>query len=343
MVPNTAQARIRLENICTIQGQHEQKLIGLGLVVGLKGTGDGGKHMPTIRALASALKLMYNPIDGPGDLKDVSNVALVVVEATVPAEGIRRGQKIDCFINSVGAAKSLRGGRLMMTPLGGQNISDERVMGIASGAVIIEEELVPTSGRITSGVVIASDVVNLFIENNSFRLLLDKEHSSFQAASEIAKAVNVDISFEANGRQLAKATGPGVVQVVIPEQYLVDPVRFVAQVLDVGVDNPHTQARVVINQKTKTVIVTGEVEISPVVINHRSLSVSVGDDGDAPADPVPGVGFVPVVDQQGRQSPQRLAQLTKALNQLKVPASDVIDIIKELHRTGKLHAVLIVE
>lgn len=337
------EARVRLENICSIAGQQEQKLIGLGLVVGLKGTGDGGKHMPAIRALASALKLMYNPVDGPADLKDVNNVALVVVEATVPAEGIRRGQKVDCFVSSIGAAKSLRGGRLMMSPLGGQTIADERVMGIASGAVILEDATTPTSGRIPAGVVISADVVNLFIENGTFKLLLDKEHSSFQAASEIARAINVDSSFEANNQVLAKAIGPGVVQVIIPRQYLVDPVQFVAQVLDVGVDNPHTQARVVINSKTQTVVVTGEVEISPVVINHRSLSVSVGGDSGAPAEPVPGVGFVPVLDQQGRYSPQRLEQLTKALNQLKVPTSDVIDIIKELHRTGKLHAVLIVE
>lgn len=343
LLPQGAQARVRLENICTIHGQQEQKLIGLGLVLGLKGTGDGGKSVPAIRALAAALKNLYNPVDGPGDLKDVTNVALVIVEATVPAEGIRRGQKIDCFINSVGGAKSLRGGRLMMTPLGGQNLSEEKVMGVASGALIIEDATTPTSARVPSGVVISSDIVNLFVDNGSFKLLLDKEHSSFQAASVIAQAVNADSTFEALGARIAKAIGPGVVQVLIPEQYLADPVQFVAQVLEVGVDNPHTQARVVINQKTQTVIVTGEVEISPVVVNHRSLSVSVGGDSDAPADPVPGVGFVSVLDQQARQSPQRLEQLTKALNQLKVPTSDVIDIIKELHRTGKLHAVLIVE
>lgn len=342
LIPQAAQARVRLENICTIQGQQEQKLIGLGLILGLKGTGDGGKNVPSIRALAAALKNLYNPVTSAAELKDVNNVALVIVEATVPAEGIRRGQKIDCFVNSIGAAKSLRGGRLMMTPLGGQNLSDERVMGMASGAVIIEEAAVPTSGRIPGGVVISSDVINMFVENGSFKLLLDKDHSSFQAASVIAQAVNADITFEANGQRLAKAIGPGVIQVVIPEQYLVDPIRFISQVLEVGVDNPHTQARVVINQKTQTVIVTGEVEISPVVVNHRSLSVSVGGEADAPADPVPGVGFVSVLDQPAR-SPQRLEQLTKALNQLKVPTSDVIDIIKELHRTGKLHAVLIVE
>lgn len=350
------QARVRLENICGIYGQHEQKLIGLGLVIGLKGTGDGGKYMPTIKALGTVLGLMHNPVDFADQLKDGANVALVLVEATVPANGIQRGQKIDCFVNSIGAAKSLRGGRLMMSPLGGQAVvddADERVMGIASGAVYIEDQSTPTSGKIPSGVTIAADIVNLFIHDNEFKLLLDSDHASFQSASEIARVVNADISFEANGRELAKAVGPGVVQVTVPEQYRNNPVQFVAQVLDVGIDNPHTQARVVVNAKSGTVIVTGEVEISPVVISHKNLSVSIGGaedggggdaGGGAPAaEPQPGIGFVPVMDQPGRQSPQRLKQLVAALNELKVPTGDVIEIIKDLHRTGKLHAVLITE
>src|SRR5262245_65865913 len=115
-----AGARAGLENICTIAGQQEQKLIGLGLVVGLKGTGDGGKYAPMINALGSALAQLNNPASGPADLKDASNVALVLVEATVPANGIRRGQRIDCYVNSIGAAKNLRGGRLMIAPLGSQ-------------------------------------------------------------------------------------------------------------------------------------------------------------------------------------------------------------------------------
>lgn len=342
--PGMAVARPRLENICTVSGQQEQKLIGMGLIVGLKGSGDGGKFMPMIKALGSALRQLDNPAEGAPELKDVNNVALVLIEATVPANGIRKGQRIDCFVNSIGAAKSLRGGRLMMSPIGGQRVEDDRVMGIASGAVQIEDPQSPTSGKVPQGVIVTEDVVNAFVENNKFRLLLDTDHSSFQSASEVARVVNADISFEANGRQLARAVGPGVVEVMLPEQYAHDPMQFIAQVLDVGIDNPHTQARVVVNSKSGTVIVTGEVEISPVVISHKSLSVTVGPPEDqAPADPVPGVGFVSLTDQPSRQSPQRLKALVDALNQLKVPTSDVIEIIKDLHRSGKLHAVLITE
>jgi flagellar P-ring protein precursor FlgI len=344
-----AEARTRLENICTISGQHEQRLIGLGLVTGLKGTGDGGKYLPMINALGAALVQLNNPASSAAELKDVGNVALVLIEATVPANGIRRGQRLDCYVNSIGAAKSLRGGRLMVSPLGTQIVSDNRVMGLASGAVLIEDAQVTTSGKIAGGVVVYEDVINNFVQNNQFTLLLDRDHASFRSASEVANVVNADISFEAGGQQLAKAISPGVVQVTIPEQYRSDPMRFIAQVLDVGIENPHTQARVVVNAKAGTVIVTGEVEISPVAISHKNLTLTVGTPeeqaaaGTPPAEPVPGVGFVPLMDQQTRQSPQRLKQLIDALNQLKVPTVDVIDILKDLHRAGKLHAELITE
>jgi flagellar P-ring protein precursor FlgI len=222
-------------------------------------------------------------------------------------------------------------------------------MGIASGPVFIEDAQILTSGKIPLGVVIEEDFkdfVSLFIENNAFTLLLDAAHSSFHAASEVARVVNADISFESNQRQLARAIAPGVIRVSVPEQYRNDPVQFVAQVLDVGIDNPHTQARVVLNAKSGTIIVTGEVELSPVVIAHQNLSVTVGDASQAPADGADagntGSRFVPLMDQS-LQAPQHLKELVEALNRLKVPTADIIEIIKDLHRSGKLHAVLITE
>lgn len=339
-----AQARTKLESICTISGQNEIRLVGMGLVTGLKGTGDGGKFLPMINALGMAFRKLNNPATGATELKDTTNVALVLVEATVPANGIRRGQRIDCFVNSIGAAKSLRGGRLMVTPLGSEIIDDDRVMGLASGALLIEDQAVTTAGRIAGGMVVTEDVIHKFIQNNHFTLLLDKDHATFRSASEVARAVNSDFSFE-SGTGLARAISPGSVQVTIPDAYRGDEVKFIALVLEVGIDNPHTQARVVVNAKAGTVVVTGEVEISPVAISHKNLTLTVGTEDQAaqPAEPAPGVGFAPLMDQQTRQSPQKLNQLISALNQLKVPTTDVIDILKELHRAGKLHAELITE
>lgn len=333
---STAHARVRLDDICTIYGQREIKLTGIGLVVGLNGTGDGGDNLPAMRALASAMKLMNSPVLDAKELRKANNVAIVWIEATIPQHGARRGQLIDCYVSSFMGAKSLRGGRLLAAPLETVQIGDSTVKGVASGAIEIEDAEVPTSGKITSGVQLRDDFVRDFIDvkrGHVLTLLLNGPHSSFRTASEVARVVNSEFSFEAGNRQLATAVGPGVVEVRVPEQYHDSPVEFVAQVLEVGIDNPVAQAKVVVNNKTGVVIVTGEVEISPVVITHKNLVVEVGDAG-APPPPAPFVS----VDQQERQGSQQLKQLVDALNQLKVEPKDVISIIRELHRSGRLHA-----
>ena len=163
MLQRAEAARTRLENICTLDGQREVKLTGLGLVVGLNKTGDGGKNLPAMRALAQALKLMNNPILGLDELRNADNVAIVLIEATVPATGIRRGQKIDCYVSSFLGAKSLRGGRLLATPLEEADIQSDKVAGIASGALRIESEKIQTTAKIINGVIIENNFINGFI------------------------------------------------------------------------------------------------------------------------------------------------------------------------------------
>jgi len=337
--PRPVQGRTRLENICTIYGQKEIKLVGIGLVVGLSGTGDGGDNLPAIRSLAAALRLLNTPVLKEAELKkNADNVALVLISGTVPKTGLRRGQKIDCIVSSPFGAKSLRGGRLLVTPVETADIDDDTAVGLASGPIYIEDPSTPTTGKIPGGIVLEEDFVTPFISYDDgepkITLLLDAEHSSFYASSEVATAINREFSFEAGNRELARPISPGVVEVIIPKQYRDSPVDFVAQVLDVGIENPHTQARVVVNSRSQVVIVTGEVEISPVVISHKNLTIEVGPQAAA----TPG-GFVVLNQDDGRQPSQQLKQLVNALNQLRVPTSDIISIIRELHRSGKLHAV----
>jgi flagellar P-ring protein FlgI len=335
-----ASARIRLENICSVYGQKEIKLTGIGLVVGLPGTGDGNKNLPTVRALAAALKLMNAPVLDPRELK-AENVAIVLIEGTVPKTGLKIGQSIDCHVSSIMGAKSLRGGRLLLSPVETADIRDDRPVGLATGPVRIEGD-VPTTGRIPGGIVLEENLLSEFIDRERghiVTLLLDGAHASFRSASEVAYVINEEFRFEV-GRDLARPVGPGFVEVVVPEAYRETPVRFVADLLGVGIDNPHSQARVVVNQDTETVIVTGEVEISPTLIAHKNLTVQIGGTplpGGAPE----GGRFVPLMDQQlgAGASPTQLKQLVDALNQLRVPTADVISIIRELQRTGKLHAI----
>ena len=123
-----AAARILLKNICRVKGQEENTLHGLGLVMGLKGSGDGGDFLPTIRGLSTALQLMgNNPFDKQNNIgiKEAKNVALVMVTATIPAAGARQGDMLDCVVSSIGSAKSLSGGTLFMTPLQGPQVPQQ--------------------------------------------------------------------------------------------------------------------------------------------------------------------------------------------------------------------------
>ncbi len=334
------EARVKLESICTVYGPEEVKLTGLGLVVGLDGTGDGGKNLPAMRALQAVLQRMNAPA-ALEELKNANNVAVVLLEATIPRTGLRRGQRLDCYVSSLMGAKSLRGGRLLVCPLTTAQVNDTQTPAIASGPVYIENADVLTSGKIPSGAVLKSNFTSNFIEYKKGRgyfvtLMLDESHSTFHSASEVARVVNAEFSFEARTNELAKAISPGVIEVQVPDQYLKDPVQFLSLLLGVGIDNPHTEARVVVNVKSGTIVVTGEVEISPVVISHKNLSVQVG---QIFPEEIPPARFVPLLDRDANQSPQRLDDLIKALNQLRVPTSDIIDILRELNRTGKLHAV----
>jgi flagellar P-ring protein precursor FlgI len=338
MPPRHAEARVRLDSICTIYGQKEVKLTGLGLVVGLQGTGDG-KNLTMMRALASALKVMNAPVSGPEELKDAKNAAIVLIEATVPKTGLRRGQNIDCYVSSIFGAKSLRGGRLLVTPVETADVRNDIAVGLASGAISIEDERTLTSGVIPGGISLLEDFASSFMDTargNVITLLLDAPHTSFHSASEVARMINKEFEFVVGSQtQVAKAVGPGVIEVKLADEYRESPVEFIAEVLAVGIDNPHAQARVVVNTKTKTVVVTGEVEISPVTITNPKLTVQV--EGGAAAGGANTGRFAPI-EQQGSQPQQQLQQLVQALDQLRVPPDEIINVIRELHHSGKLHA-----
>jgi len=338
-----AHARTTLKSICRVKGQEENSLQGLGLVVGLKGTGDGAGFLPTIRSLAQAMQLMGQPLGrgGPGELKDSKNVALVTVTATIPAGGARQGDKIDCVISSVGSAKSLAGGRLFLTPLIGPDRNNPRVFGLAEGLLTLDDPEVPTSGKVHAGCRLEEDFFNPFVADGKITLVLDKNHADFQVAQEVAELINSQLSIQSNGIPLAKALNQVNIDVAIPSQYRTDPVLFVAQVLALPLLEPATGARVVINERSGSIVISGDVEIGPVVVTHKNIVIEAGGAQAGGMGAAPPSHFVPVdVDKTG--SP-RLKALVEALTAVRVPTVDIIDIIKGLDRNGKLHAQLIIE
>ena len=338
-----ADARTTLKSICRVKGQEENTLHGLGIVVGLNGTGDGSSFLPTIRSLAMTMELMGNSLgrQGAAELKDAKNVALVAVTATVPAAGARQGDTIDCMVSSLGSAKSLAGGRLFLTPLLGPVPKNPRVYAIAEGPITLDDAAMTTTGRVHRGCRLEEDFRNAFFRDGRITLVLDQNHAGFQVAQSVADSINSQLgAYMENNLALAKALDQVNVEVVVPGQYLSDPtlgpdpVAFVSEVLSLPIMQPETGPRVVINERAGTIVVSGDVEIGAVVVTHKSVVVETG----AAAS---GNQFV-AVDPSEQEAPQ-LKGLLDSLNAVHVPTADIIDIIKQIDRDGKLYAELIVE
>lgn len=342
---SAAHAATRLKSICRIKGQEENTLHGMGLVIGLKGTGDGGSSLPAIRMLAMAMQLMGNPVSGGAmELKNVKNVALVAVTATVPAAGARQGDHIDCVVSSIGSAKSLAGGRLFLTPLLGPQVESTRIYAFCQGSIAIEGESVPTTGRIHGGCQLEEDFFNPFEKDGKFTIVLDESHADFAIAQAVADEINHstlvagdrDAIVASEDAMLAHAIDRVNIEVAIPRAYQKHPVAFVAQILALEIlleTEVRTAARVVINERTGDIIVGGDVEIGTVIVNHKNIVIQTGRNANTGR-------FVPVYE--GDEVPPKLEALVSALNAINVPAKDMIDIIKDLKRIGKLHAKLIV-
>jgi flagellar P-ring protein precursor FlgI len=333
--PTVSQGAVRLKDIARVKGQESNSLQGLGLVVGLKGTGDGGKYLPTIRSLATVMQYMRSPVlGGAAELKDASNVAIVMVTATVPPGGGRQGDQLDCQVSSIGAAKSLSGGRLFLAALQGPNIDQAQVFAFAEGLVHLDDPTTPTVGRIHNGCRLEEDFFNPFVENNQLTLVLDRNHADFEVAQEAAEVINSQLSIQSGEATPAKALNSQNIVVNVPTQYRDDYVLFVSQIMSLSMPEPAVEARVVINERAGSIVIGSDVEIGAVVVSHKNIVIET-------ENPLPADRFVPL-DPSGTQT-AKLRSLVSALQAVKVPNADIIEIIKGLERNGKLHGRLIIE
>jgi flagellar P-ring protein precursor FlgI len=330
---------VKVADITRVGGQRRNFLTGLGLIVGLNGTGDGNKAA-TLNPLREMLAKFADPVS-VRELGSADNIALVIIQATVPQNGVREGDELDVYVYSIQGASSLKGGRLFVAALQGPTPGSPMVA-LAQGAVELEDPSTPTTGVVKKGAVMETDMAYKFIDNGRFWLVLEDAHASWTTANTIAKIIN---EAEGNdGKELATAVDPKNVLVTSPDIEQAHPDGFMARVQRLDVYMLPSEARVQINERSGTMIVTGDVEISPVVISHKGLTIST-------IDPKPvGTPRAPVVTNKElvaidttNAGGAKLQDLVAALEQLKVPASDRITIVKELYKTGKLHAKLIVE
>jgi flagellar P-ring protein precursor FlgI len=350
---NVAHAQyLRVRDICRVKGQEENTLHGLGLVVGLQGTGD--TDGPTVRALAKMLELMGNPVGQqlPGgglalqELKNAKNVAMVFVSATVPPEGARQGEQLNCTVNAV-SAKSLAGGHLMMTPLVGPRPGQPRIYAIAQGPIAMNASGPPTAGVIHDGCRLEEEFAYKFTDHEGkVTLVIDRNHASFPTAEAIQKAINgrakstrnsdsASAPYDSTWGDIAQAVDPVTVEVRIPPEYQNQVVEFFAMILDNQVAIQSHDARVVVNERNGVIVIGDNVMIGRVAVTHKNITLETG--GEATDKPLK------VVDQAESSSTTRLQALVNALNDLKVGPQDIIDIIKSLERSGDLYGKLIIE
>ncbi|RKX51895.1 MAG: flagellar biosynthesis protein FlgI [Thermotoga sp.] len=310
---------VRLKDIAKFRGARDNQLFGVGIVVGLNGTGDSTLVPSTL--ISNMLKNFGIKVE-PSTLKS-KNSALVMVTADIPPF-YREGMRLDVVVSSLGDAKSLRGGVLVQTPLYG---ADGKVYAVAQGQISVGGEDVNQSmnlqsrykvvGYIPNGAIVEREIPSEIVSDNSVTILLNEP--DFTTAARVSQAINE--KFE---DYLAKAMDASSIRVRIPKVFEDDVITFLAILEDIEIV-PDSPARVIVNERTGTVVFGGNVKISDCAISYGNFSVVIrsGKIGD-------------------NRSESTVENLVSALKALGATPQDIIAIIQAIKRAGALHAELVV-
>jgi flagellar P-ring protein precursor FlgI len=345
----------RVGDVTKMKGQRTNTLVGMGLVTGLSGTGDGDQYLPSMRPLAAALKGFSNPVASIDELGGSKNCAIVLLEATVPEFGAREGDRLDVHVTAFGVSKSLVGGRLLVTPLLYHDRNIKSVFAFASGAIEVLGEDDLRTGRIRNGATVEQDVLMNFSargrelpfgsrwiqpDQRYITLVVDEAHAGWAMAHEIAAALNQELSLSDSGQLVAEAMDPKNIVVLVPPGDSVASRMRDIEMAELLI--PEADARVIVDRRSGTIVVSGDARISPVIISQKGLTISV-------APPAPEGAAAPAADSKflaidpHRASDTHVGELLEALKPLNVPIEDRIEILTKIHRLGKLHAELIFE
>jgi flagellar P-ring protein precursor FlgI len=351
-LPTSAQPQAaRLKELVSLEGVRDNQLIGYGIVVGLKGTGDRQQTLFTAQSLTNMLQQMGVTVNPSVIL--VRNTAAAMVTATLPPFA-QPGMQIDVTVAAMGDAASLQGGLLLMTSLRGIN---GQVYSIAQGPVVTGGFILgsagnsqtvnhPTMGRIPGGAIVERPAPSVI---PSIQVRLQLHDADFTTAARIAEAVNRH--FTAEPKPIAHADNSGLVSVAIPASFSTHPTEFVAELeaLTVKTDRP---ARVVINERTGTIVMGKEVHVSPVAIMHGNLTVEIQTTYNVSqpnplsrgtTEVVPQVS-VGVKEEKARnvvlKEGATVEELVRALTSIGSTPRDIIAILQSLKSAGALEAEL---
>ena len=340
----------RIKDISKIKGMRRNQLVGYGLVVGLNGTGDGKDAEFTIQSMSSMLDKLGVTVR-PDDI-DVDNVAAVIVTANLPPFS-KAGSSIDVTVSSIGDAENLQGGNLLFTPL---KAADGKIYAVAQGAVSTGgfsaggaggkvQKNFPTVGRIVNGAIIEREIYSNFSQKKTISLILN--YPDFTTASRVTEAINTAFLYD----HPAVTSDPGSIVVKIPEKFAENIVEFVTIIERMEII-PDTVARIVINERTGTLVMGNNVRISTIAIAHGNLSIQIKESEDV-AQPLPfSKGETVVspdtnisVEEENRKllllkSGVSIGELVRALNALGVTPRDLIAIFQSIKAAGALQASL---
>lgn len=337
---------VRIKDIAHILGARDNQLMGFGLVVGLKNTGDSQSTGFTKQAMANLLSKMG--VTPQIDFKS-RNVAAVMVTANLPAF-VKPGQKIDVTVSSMGDATSLQGGTLLLTPLQG---ADSDIYAVAQGSVLTgQDNLIPNlppirygnvnAGRIPEGALVEKEVPVSFADKGSISIVLNEP--DFTTVDRVVAAIN-------NSGMDASAEDAGTVKVAVYGTQ--DALKVVSKIENLTVV-ADTVAKIVINERTGTIVVGENVRISPVAVSCNSINVSVGPINlYAQRDAEEGSSYQNLtrvqtqtkmtrIDKSLKYVPQstRLTDLVRALNAIKARPQDLIAILQAMKKVGAIKAQL---
>jgi flagellar P-ring protein precursor FlgI len=326
IVLGTVSHAARIKDLAAIKGIRTNQLTGYGLIVGLNGTGDKDGVTFTKQALANMMEKMNIFVDR-NSLK-VKNVAAVIVTADIPPFA-RIGDKIDVVVSSLGDAKSLKGGTLLVTPLKGV---DNRIYALAQGAVTLamasgagDRDAHLQVARIVNGASVEREIQ--FKLNGKRELTLSLFAPDFTTARRMADTINASI-----GDGVAETIDASALKLTVPEDmWQKNVAEFIADIESLSVI-PDTTAKVIINEKTGTVVIGSEVTISSVAVAHGDLSVTINDD---PANETK----ENVMNLPGTST---IGELVRGLNSLGVKPQDLISILQSIKAAGALQAELVV-
>jgi len=349
-----AASPVRIKDLVEFDGVRGNDLLGYGLVVGLNGTGDGLRNSPfTEEIMASMLERLG--VNVTGEQFRPNNVAAVLVTAVLPPFA-RAGSQIDVTVSAIGDASSLLGGTLVMTPL---NAADGQIYAVAQGTIIAGgataegdaatvTQGVPTSGAVPAGARVEREIDFDFGSLTSVRLAL--RTPDFTTAARIEQAINADLN-----RGVAIMLDAGTVEVDIAATRARSPAHALGRIENIRVE-PERRARVVVDQRSGTIVMGSDVRISQVAVSQGGLTIRV-EEAPVAVQPNPfapgetvvvprtnvgiedeaGIGLAVVPDGTS------LSEVVAGLNALGVAPRDMIDILKTIKSAGALHAELVVQ